>query len=153
MLNIVLTDSVYTPARAHLRWRYEGTCDLCGAESGECMRYVHTCTQTRRIQDPGDMPDRLRYTCNVLVGWVQRPDSREMQGPKDTVAGWGYVVRDGSSKGGNGCKHARWGIFWGADDPRNAKSAAPGKIQIALGGNTCSRTGPHDEPSACDNHH
>lgn len=55
----------------------------------------------------GNMPDCLRYRGDAPAGWVQTPDSREMQacddwGIEDTVAGAEEGATDGSSKGGQG---------------------------------------------------
>lgn len=67
MVTILLTDSVSAPARAHLRWGYEGTCGLCGAESGDWTHYAHRCTQTPRLRDKGKMPDCIKYIGHIIA--------------------------------------------------------------------------------------
>lgn len=70
MLGIMLTDCVYTPAPEHLRRGDEGACGFCGAEQGDWLHHTNRCAQTPRMQDPGNMPDCLRYTVNILAGWM-----------------------------------------------------------------------------------
>lgn len=73
MVTTLITDSVYTPARAHLRWGYGGVCGLCGAECGDRTHYVQRCTQTPRMHDKGDTPDCLTYIGNIPAGSMQSP--------------------------------------------------------------------------------
>lgn len=78
MLMVLHTDSVYTPARAHLRWGFEGACRLCGADSGDWMHYIQGCTRIPKMTDRETMPDFLRYTGNSPACWMQAPHSWEM---------------------------------------------------------------------------
>lgn len=73
-------DSVYTPARAHLRWGFAGGCTLCGgAEQGDWLHYINDCPHALRSADAPWMPDCLRYMGNAPAGWLQTPGSREME--------------------------------------------------------------------------
>ena len=42
-LDIVLTDAVYAPLRAHLQWGKDGGCPLCGNPTGDWKHFVENC--------------------------------------------------------------------------------------------------------------
>lgn len=50
MMNIVIADSVHTPARAHMRWGFAGGCTLCGDAQGDWRHYVEDCPHTPRAE-------------------------------------------------------------------------------------------------------
>lgn len=129
MMHVVWADSAYTPATAHMRRQQH---------RGDWMHYIQDCPHTPRIQDAQGMPDCLRYTGNVPMGWMRAPGSREMaaalaRGDEDTAAGGGEVATDRSSVGPNGVRRAGWGLFGGEGDARDGLA----------GGGICGCKGPH----------
>ena len=79
-LDIIQTDAVYTPARAHLRWGKQGHCPKCNNPTGDWKHYVDQCHATPRHaagNPPG--PDCLRYTGTVPTGYASLPLSLEQR--------------------------------------------------------------------------
>lgn len=122
MMGMILADTVYTPARAHVRWGVAEGRTLCGAAQGYWLHCVNSCPHT---------------TGNVPARWLQTPGSREVEaedscGREDAVAGGcGEVAKDGSNIGGSGVRRASWGLYWGAGDGRNTSGAVIGWGQTA----------------------
>ena len=139
-LDFILTDAVYTPHRAHLRWGKPGHCPICRHPQGDWRHYVDDCPGiTRREKCPGHFPDCLRYTGTVPLSWAQTPDSTQMreretwaQGPSRNGAA--LVATDG------GCRRTRVGprAGWGYASNHQAigirHGAAKGPHQTAQRG-------------------
>lgn len=69
MLWIIQSDSIYTPARAHLRWGYEASFALCDAAMGTWQHYVDLCTFDCGPVEVGytgrmKLPENLWKTCS-----------------------------------------------------------------------------------------
>lgn len=111
MMNIIVSDRVYTPARAHIRWGVVGGCPPCAAPQCDWLHDINDCPHTT-------------------------PGSRQMAatacwGPQDSVAGGGEVATDGSSRGPKRVCRAGWGLCWGEADACNNSGAVIGRTQTA----------------------
>ena len=73
-LDIILTDAVYTPLRAHLRWGKERSCPLCGEPTGDWKHFVVKCpAMPKGPSRPGDWPDCLILAGTVPLGYARTP--------------------------------------------------------------------------------
>lgn len=127
---IIQPDSVYTPARAHLRWGYEASWPLCGAAMGGWQHYVDECTGNKRppkhsthIAQPA-----LRHNGNVPQHWVESTSNRDW----DKEAPARHVGTYRNCRTGSGRSMARWGeVYWGYHELHNAMGPLPGRKQTS----------------------
>ena len=134
--DVLCTHSVYTPHIAHYRWGRSPRCPGCGAEGADWAHFVDFCPSFPR--GPAllpDAPSALRYTGNVPLGYLCRPESAQMRLAQvlpevactDTVF---RVATDGGCRNTPGGARAGWGIH--SDLPALcAEGAVPGPWQTA----------------------
>lgn len=138
MLGIIRSESVYTPARAYMRWGYYRRCRLCGGKQGTWQHYIDDCPRTRKPPMRGISPPALRYSGNVPAHYLAEPDSAEMWRPTESgheahvVIGVPQCVgTDGSSKQRVVGRRRGCGVFWGAGDPCKLWEPVQGNVQTA----------------------
>ena len=78
-LDIVLTDGVYTPMRAHMRWGKSPNCPFCQAQVADWKHFVKHCPAMPKAPAHQAMPDSLTYTGNVPKGYIAQTHSVQMQ--------------------------------------------------------------------------
>ena len=135
-----MTDAVYTPHRAHLRWGKPGHCPLCGHPQGDWRHFVDDCPGiTHREKCPGHFPDCLRYTGTVPLSWAQTPVSTQMRG-KETWEhgpnrnGAALVATDGGCRRTRVGPRAGWGYVSSDQAIGSRHGAAKGPHQTAQRG-------------------
>lgn len=134
MFNIVISDSVYTSARAHIRWRFTGGCTLCGVAQGDWLHYVEGCPLTPRTTDAQDIP--IAY--DIQATYRQDGSRHQAAGklrPTHFVVhriqspALGEVATVGSRIGAREVRGAGWRPFLGQSDARNTSEAGKGRVQ------------------------
>ena len=139
-LDIILTDAVYTPHRAHLRWGKAGHCPICKHPQGDWRHYVDECPgTTHKEESPAHFPDCLRYTGTVPLSWAQTPVSTQMgerevwtQGPMGI--GVAVVATDGGCRRTAVGPRAGWGFASNHEGIGSGHGAAKGPHQTAQRG-------------------
>lgn len=56
-LGVLMSDSVHTPATAHMRWGCDGYCALCGNDQGGWARCIHKCLGGPRLPREAHAPN------------------------------------------------------------------------------------------------
>ena len=132
-LDIILTDGVYTPMRAHMRWGKTPECPFCQAQVADWKHFVKHCPAMPNAPPHQAMPDSLVYTGNVPKGYVAQARSAEMQQdekwqwteqqdgtttvatdggcvktPAGPRAGWGYATDNRDMPGRSGPAKGPW---------------------------------------------
>ena len=115
-LDTIMTDAVYTPHRAHLRWGKPGHCPICKHPQGDWRHYVNDCPGiSHRAKCPAHFPDCLKYTGTVPYSWARRQSAPKWEkgdlGPGPTWAGspggrhrWRLPPDRGGAQGGLGVR-------------------------------------------------
>ena len=117
-LDIIHTDSIYTPWRAHIRWgkTETGHCTMCGTPVARWSLYVDECVHIKgRPYLPSHHPNCFRYTGCVPSGYCEAPKSVQMEErpifhfPQNNATPI-IIATDGGCRKSQAGPRASWGL-------------------------------------------